>query len=151
DGHLWHTIRHASGRWTRDFGDIGTQVSGGPPAFTAVGCAGVHEELQVIGLGSDGQLYHTLRHHDGTWQPQWGPVAEESGGGPGAWTAVACGGIGHDLHVVGLGTDQQLYHTIRFPRSWQDEFGPVAEESSGGPGAWIAVSCAGVGSKLEIA
>jgi phosphatidylserine/phosphatidylglycerophosphate/cardiolipin synthase-like enzyme len=151
DGHLWHTIRHGDGRWSKDFGDIGAQSAGGPPGFSAVGCAGTGEELQVVGVGTDGQLWHTLRHHDGSWQQAFGKVEDESGGGASAYTAVACGGIGHDLHVIGLGNDSQLWHTIRHPHSWQHGFGPVSEESTGGPGGWIGVSCAGVGTMLEIA
>jgi phosphatidylserine/phosphatidylglycerophosphate/cardiolipin synthase-like enzyme len=150
DQQLWHTIRHADGTWSRQFGLVESQSSGGPPGFTAVGCAGVGHAMQLVGVGSDGQLWHTIRHSDGSWQPQFGLVEGESGGGPSRFTAVACGGLGTALHVVGVGSDQQLWHTVRYPGSWQAQFGPVADESGGGPGGYTAVGCAGVDTVLQV-
>ena len=149
-GTLFHTIRHGDGRWSKHWGDVEGQSSGGPAGFTAVGCAGVGDDLQLVGVGTDGQLWHTIRHHDGSWQATFAKIEDYCSGGATQYTAVACGGIGKDLHVVGLGNDRQLWHTIRHPHSWQNGFGPIADESSGGPGAYIGVACAGVDTMLEV-
>ena len=144
DGKLWHTIRYQDGTWTPNFGSIATQSKGGPPSFSAVGCAGALG-LQVVGLGSDGKLWHTIRNDNGTWTPNFGSIATQSKGGPPSFSAVACGSDNPDwLQVVGLGSDGKLWHTIRNDNgTWTPNFGSIATQSKGGPPSFSAVGCAG--------
>jgi hypothetical protein len=149
---IYHTVRDASGRWQNYFGLVESAVSGGPLGFAAVGCAGTGDALQVVGVGTDGQLYHAIRNPDGSWQKSFGSVASEVSGGPGEFMEVACGGVGGDLHVVATGSDQQIYHTIRDASGhWQDTFGLIESQVSGGPRVFETVSCASVGTELQVA
>jgi hypothetical protein len=150
---IYHTVRHSSGQWQNYFGLVESEVSGGPPGFAAVGCAGTGDALQVVGVGTDAQLYHTSRKADGTWQNYFGAIASEVSGGPGEFVEVACGGVGGDMHVMATGFDQKLYHTIRDASGdWQSTFGLIESQVTGGPRAFETVSCAGVGgSELQVA
>ncbi len=152
DNRLWHTIRFPNGSWVPNFGLVESQSSGGPSSFAAASCAGAGLTLHVVGLGSDGQLWHTIRRADGSWEPQFGLIEGQSSGGTPAYVAVACGSAdGQALQVVGVGTDDRLWHTIRFPSgSWQPGFGLIEGQSSGGPPAFVAVSCAGAGQSLHV-
>jgi hypothetical protein len=152
DNRLWHTIRFPDGSWQPQFGLVESQSVGGPQSFTATSCVGAGSALHIVGLGSDGQLWHTIRNADGTWQGQFGIVEGQSAGGPSAFVAVACGSAdGQSLHVVGLGTDDQLWHTIRLPDgTWQATFGLVEGQSSGGPPAFVGVACAGANQALHV-
>jgi hypothetical protein len=152
DNQLWHTIRFPNGTWQAAFGLIESQSSGGPTSFTAGSCAGAGQALQVMGLGSDGQLWHTIRNPDGTWQAEFGLVESQSTGGPPAFVAITCGSADdQSLQVVGVGTDDNLWHTIRNPDgTWQPEFGLVESQSAGGPANFVAVSAAGAGLALHV-
>lgn len=67
-GGLWHTIRNsADGSWT-GAGDVWGQIQ--RPASNVVAVAGVGTnggEAQFIFCSTDGHLWHTLRHADGSW------------------------------------------------------------------------------------
>jgi hypothetical protein len=144
DGKLWHTMRNSDGTWTPNFGSIATQSKGGPPSFSAVSCAG-SSGLQVVGVGSDGKLWHTIRNDNGKWQPSFGSIATQTSGGPASFSAVACGTENQGLlHVVGLGNDGKLWHTFRDGHgTWTAEFEPLAAVSSGGPTSFTKVGGAG--------
>src|SRR5262249_56703219 len=73
-GGMWHTIRHRDGSWQPSFGDVKSVESNDPGHFTAVGCAGVNSEVQVVGLTDDGRMWHTIRHDEQSWQPFFGDV-----------------------------------------------------------------------------
>jgi hypothetical protein len=153
DGQLWHTIRNAAGTWQNFFGQIEGAVSGGPPRFTAVACAGTGAGLQVVGVGSDGQLWHTIRNAAGTgWQNFFGLIEGGVTGGPPRFTDVSCGTVdGQSLQVVGVGSDGQLWHTIRNAAgTWQNFFGLIEGAVSGGPSSFTAVACAGTGAGLQL-
>ena len=151
NGQLYHTLRNANGIWQAVFGLVEGQVHAGPPSFRRIACGGAGQALHVIGLGSDGQLYHTLRASTGTWQSFFGLVEGQVHGGPARFTAAGCAGVGASLHVVGLGSDGQLYHTIRDPNgTWQDFFGLVEGQVHAGPPSFTGVSCGGVADSLHL-
>lgn len=96
-GGMWHTIRHADGSWQPFFGDVKGQA-GNPGPFLAVGCAGINAELHVCGvIVTDGGIWHTIRHSDGSWQP-FGDVKSQTSD-PGRLIRVGCAGIDGELHV----------------------------------------------------
>jgi len=150
NGQLWHTIRNADGSWQPFFGLIEGQESNNPGWFTGVGCAGVGNELQLTGVGVNGQLWHTIRHADGTWQPFFGLIEGQESNNPGKFSAVSCAGVGDQLQVVGI-AGGQLWHTIRnADGTWQPFFGLIEGQESNNPGVFSAVSCAGVGDQLQV-
>ena len=91
-GAVYHTIRHADGTWT-PFGDVKTQ-SGNPGGIRDVAAASVNNELHVLAatgaLAPQGQVFHTVRHADGSWSP-FGNVEEQAGDIGQAYTVAAAG------------------------------------------------------------
>jgi hypothetical protein len=149
NGQLWHTIRNADGSWQSAFGLIEGQESNNPGRFRAVSCAGVGDQLQVVGIVG-GQLWHTIRNADGSWQPFFGLIEGQESNNPGVFSAVGCAGVGDQLQVVGI-VGGQLWHTIRnADGSWQSAFGLVEGQESNNPGVFSAVGCAGVGDQLQV-
>jgi hypothetical protein len=147
-GRLWHTIRNADGSWQPSFGLVESQEHNNPGAFSAISCAGVGNQLQVVGIVG-GQLWHTIRNADGSWQPSFGLVESQEHNNPGAFSAISCAGVGNQLHVVGI-VGGQLWHTIRnADGSWQPNFGLVESQENDNPGVFGAISCAGVGNQLQ--
>ena len=57
-------------------------------------------ELQLIGVAGN-QLWHTIRHADGSWQPSFGLVEGQESNNPGPFGAISCGGV---LNGVGPAT-----------------------------------------------
>jgi hypothetical protein len=84
---LWNTIRKPDGSWLSQFGNV--KDSAGPRTFADAGCAGVYQDLQVVGL-VDGQIWHTIRRPNGTWQPNFGHLIGPNGD---AVDAVACAAV----------------------------------------------------------
>jgi hypothetical protein len=155
--HLWHTIRYENGTWQNYFGYVDGQETNAADtgAWTAISCAGggSYIPLQLVGV-SDGQLWHTIRYVDGTWQNFFGLVEsqEANAAAPGNFTAISCcEGPDDTLHVVGVANDLgQLWHTARSPNgTWQNSFDQVTSELLW-PGEFTAISCAGVGETLEL-
>jgi hypothetical protein len=147
-GQLWHTIRNPDGSWQPTFGLVESQEQNNPGAFSAISCAGVGNQLHVVGIVA-GQLWHTIRNPDGSWQPTFGLVESQEQNNPGAFSAISCAGVGDQLHVVGI-VGGQLWHTIRNPDgSWQATFGLVESQEQNNPGAFTAISGAGVGDQLQ--
>ena len=150
-GQLWHTIRHPNGTWQGAFGLIESQESNNPGVFTAVGCAGVNGELQVVGVGPGGQLWHTIRHANGSWQNVFGLIESQEANNPGAFTAVASASVNNELQVIGVGPGGQLWHTIRHANgSWQGSFGLIEGQESNNPGAFTAIGCAGANNEMQM-
>lgn len=152
DGQLWHTIREFDGTWQKQFGHIEAVAGNDPGPFTAVGCAASDEPdlgLQVVGV-VDGQLWHTIRRQDGSWQDLRGIQGQESNN-PGAFTAVSCANdSGFTLHVVGI-VGGQLWHTIRHgDGSWQPQYDHVEPVAGNDPGSLSSLGCAAVGGELHV-
>ena len=49
-----------------------------------------------------GQLWHTIRNPDGSWQPNFGLIEGQEHNDPGAFSAISCAGVGNQLQVVGV-------------------------------------------------
>jgi kumamolisin len=142
-GQLWHTIRNPDGTWVPAFGLVESVEQNNPGAFSAISCAGVGNQLQVVGIAG-GQLWHTIRNPDGTWVPAFGLVESVEQNNPGAFSAISCAGVGNQLQLTGI-AGGQLWHTIRNPDgSWVPAFGLVESVEQNNPGAFSAISCAGV-------
>jgi hypothetical protein len=79
DGHLWHTIRDANGKW-EGLGNASAQlpihlaplITQPLNAVRAVAAASsTPGEADFLFCTEDGQLWHTMRHANGTWDPIW--------------------------------------------------------------------------------
>lgn len=73
-GWLYHTIRHQDGSWQPFYGWVQGMESNWPGSFTRVACAGINGNLHVMGTVA-GNVWHTIRHADGSWQSFYGNVA----------------------------------------------------------------------------
>ena len=143
DGKLWHTIRDAALAWT-GFGFVEGVAAGGPATFTDISCGSADGQalaLQLVGVGSDGNLWHTIRNAAGGWDG-FGLVEEVAPGGPPSFRAVNCAGTESGLQVVGVGSDGDLWHTIRNAAGGWTGFGLIEQVAVGGPSSFIDVSCA---------
>ncbi|MEU0896725.1 MBL fold metallo-hydrolase [Streptomyces massasporeus] len=92
------------------------EFGGGERAVTAM----PNGELQVIAYGRDKRMYHNLRRTDGSWigwaRPNSDAVDKHFPGSPLAITGAPNG----DAHLLAIGKDGYLYHTIRYANgSWQ--------------------------------
>ena len=151
DGQLYHTIRNANGRWQTQFGAIAGQVGSGAAKYAAVGSGFVGVATHFVALGDDGQLYHTIRNEDGSWQTAFGALQGQVGGGPSGFRSVGCAGTGASLQVVGVGADGHLYHTIRNPDgSWQNPYGSLSTVVAAGPSAFTQVGCVGISTVMQL-
>ncbi len=157
DGQLWHTIRDTGGTWQAKFDLIESQSKGGPTKFKRVACAGAGLALHVVGVGNDGQLWHTIRRADGTWEPNFVLIESQSRGGSStspAYVDVGCASAdGTALQVVGLAFAIEIWHTIRYADgTWHPNFGLIETQSKGGPTfEAFSVACAGAGNSLHVA
>ncbi len=102
DGQLWHNVfdRNTAGLFTT-FDAVAPQSTRGPPSFVDVGCASDDgRSVHVVGLGSDGRLWHTRRNADGAWQPTFELVESPSSViSAGSYYAVDCAG-GEERNVA---------------------------------------------------
>jgi hypothetical protein len=141
-GNLYHTIRFPAS-W-QPWGNVSAVVQNNPGNIIGFTCASIGENLHVVAIGQNEELYHTIRFKDGSWQP-WGNVSAVVQNNPGKFFRVACASIGENLHVVAIGQDGNLYHTIRFPASWQP-WGNVSAVVQNNPGGQFGgISCARIG------
>jgi hypothetical protein len=90
DGQLWHNVfdRDTAGLFT-SFDPVAPRSTRGPPSFVDVACASSDgRSVDVVGLGSDGRLWHTTRNADGTWQPTFELVESPSSPSAASYHAV---------------------------------------------------------------
>ncbi len=95
-GRLLHTLRNNNGTWQNFFGDI-EALTGDAGVFTRVACTGKGSELHVCGVNSAGQILHTIRYGNGTWQNFFGEISVQVCGA-GRFQDIACGVEGSDVH-----------------------------------------------------
>jgi len=141
DGELYHTTSDSDGDW-RPFAALRDEwIEGGPREFYAAACCETRGGLQLIGLGSDSRLYHTVRLPDGSWQGQFGLIDAEAHGGPDAFAGLCCAASGDSLHLVARDHDGQVHHAVRDGDGyWQDFHGLGSLYDA--PARFVAVDCA---------
>jgi hypothetical protein len=89
-GTIHHTIRFADGSW-QGFGDVNAATGSGD-AFRQVAISAFNDDgtLHVAGVTRGGDLQHTVRHRDGTWDG-FVSVKTTDAGNPGTVTSVDIG------------------------------------------------------------
>ena len=92
----------------------------------------------MVGLTTDGKLWHTIRHLNGTWD-HFIDVKGQAGN-PGAFTSVGIT-YGDELQVSGVTKNGGLWHTIRHANGTWDHFIDVKSQA-GNPGAFTSVASA---------
>lgn len=95
DGQLYYINRKDNGVWQDGFGAVRGVSTGGPANFAAISCGSYdNRTAQVVGIGDDGRLHHTVRHQDGTWQATMGALAAVSLDGAAAYSSIGAVGAG---------------------------------------------------------
>jgi hypothetical protein len=93
--------------------------------------------LHLVGVTTDGRLWHTVRNTNGTWTP-FGDV-EGQAGDRGSFVDVDCARVAGSLHVARVTSDGRLWHTVRRPNGTWTPFGDV-EGQAGERGVFRNVS-----------
>lgn len=112
---MYHQIRNADNlTWTgfQPLAGAGTSV---PAKARRVSIAAMPDgSSQVVIIGSDGKVYHQIRHADGL---SWSGFQPVSGAGTnvaaGAKDVAITGMPNGDAHVAIIGDDDTVYHQIR--------------------------------------
>ncbi|MEW2415589.1 FG-GAP-like repeat-containing protein [Streptomyces sp. NPDC046866] len=120
-GAFFHSIRSPSGGWApfRPLNGVGGAgyFQGSEQAIAS----SPDGSVQTLGTGLDGNLYHRIRYSNGYWS-NWQAVPG-TGGYNTTWGSKREGIAGMsngDAHVVSIGTDNRIYHTIRYANgNWQ--------------------------------
>ncbi|MFE5482741.1 transglycosylase family protein [Streptomyces sp. NPDC056527] len=126
-GDFHHAVRTAQGHWTPlaplDGYDGASRFAGNRQSITTTPDGSV----QVVGVGTDGNLYHNARFTNGSWQG-WAPVDGYDGAARFAAGEVTIAGMPNgDAQLIAVGNDGKLYHNARFANgSWQG-WAPVTD------------------------
>jgi hypothetical protein len=148
---LFHTVRSADGRWQELIGLGQDNLEQVPAGFVGASVTTIAGALMLVGVGTDGELYHSTREFDGSWHPFHALRRGGIAGGPADFYSASCAGIHGVLHLIGQGSDGLLYHTVRFPDGrWRDYFELIDAEVLGGPSAFSAAACAADGDCLQV-
>ncbi|MFB7037465.1 hypothetical protein [Streptomyces sp. NPDC056294] len=117
----YHTGLSPSGEWTpaTALGGAGDsfRFSGGRQSIAPTPDGG----LQALGIGLDGNVWHTVRYRDGSWQ-RWNvlPAADNKTPGFKATDVSITAMPGGDAQLVAVGRDGLAYHNIRYADGgWQ--------------------------------
>jgi hypothetical protein len=151
DARPYHTVRLPDGSWQGHFEVIDGELLGGPEKFGAVSCAVAGETLHVVALDQSGQAHHTARDGEGNWH-QFRSLGQLYDA-PARFVAVDCAAVwGGSLHLLGVGGNGELYHTIRWPDgTWQRYFGVLGGQQHGVvPRFALGVACTHVGHDLGL-
>ena len=107
----------------------------------------VGDVLHLVGVTSDGRLWHTIRYE--TFWSSFGDVKAASSN-PGTILDADCSLVQGELHVCAVTNDGRLWHTIRHTTSWSwDSFGDVKAAASD-PGMIVKVVGAEVNGELHV-
>ena len=79
----------------------------------------IRTTLRVVGAGS-GNVWHTQRNGDGSWQKAVNRLDTGTPGDPGSFTAVTAAATINRLHVVGLVGGQPWYTRQRAGAGWAE-------------------------------
>lgn len=127
-GQFFHGTRNADGTWTT----LGALAGvGSAPQFNGYGesiAAAPDGSAQVVGVGLDGNIYHTVRYISGGWQP-WGPLNDNSGHQMAASQVSIAVGPDNTAQVLAVGADNALYHEIRRPDGTWTGFQPLTSSN----------------------
>jgi hypothetical protein len=150
DARLLHTIRFPDGSWLHA-GDVRgrTGVAGRVRAATAA--AGAPDEVQLLLALEGGELLHTIRFSDGSWQRPAGPADLAAGitGGPGHAVAAAPGAPGEVQFMVAT-ADDRLWHTIRFDDGSWSRAQDVSDPGLAGVTGAVRAAAAAAGAAGEV-
>lgn len=141
DGELYHTIGNPDGRWQDFVGLRDGLVGGGPRDFYAAASGNCGGVFHVVGLGSDGLLYHAASKPGRGWQGEFERIDPQLPGGPPAFAAAACAGIEDSLHLVALDTSGQACHAVHHPDGGWQSFRGLGQLYDA-PSRFVAIDCA---------
>ena len=139
DGHLWHTIRDAFGRWV-GFGDV-EGPAGDRGLIVDVDLQSVGKDVHLCAINSSGGLWHAIRLANSSWVG-FGDV-ESQADDRGSFVRVGLAEVNAELHVCGATSDGHLWHTIRRANGLWLPFEDV-EGQAGDRGSFTDVDCTGV-------
>ncbi len=104
--------------------------------------------LRVVLAGS-GNVFHTQRNGDGSWQKAVNRLDTGTPGDRGNFTAVTAAASIDQLHVVGLVDGQPWYSRQRSGGGWVKWAKPTTTRPSAVT-SWTAISCAAAGDNLDV-
>ncbi|MEU9075901.1 hypothetical protein ACFYUY_19455 [Kitasatospora sp. NPDC004745] len=123
-GQFFHGTRNADGTWTGlgALNGVATapQFNGTEEAIAAA----PDGSSQVVGIGLDGNVYHTVRYTSGSWQP-WGALTDFNGKQMAASQVSIAVGPDGSAQVLAVGADTVLYHAIRSANGSWSAFQPL--------------------------
>ncbi|MEV7419356.1 CHAP domain-containing protein [Streptomyces sp. NPDC089919] len=120
DGNLYHSVRRPDGTWQSWHAVAGTGQAATFQAKEIAIAALPNGDAQVVAVGADGRVQHTIRFADGSWQG-WGALDGFGGASSFAASAVAVTGMPNgDAQLLAVGNDGKAYHDIRYANGqWQ--------------------------------
>lgn len=147
---MFHSVRSQNGQWTT-FGNASNAMST-TQAIQSLGMADVlntsgQDEMQLCTVGTNGVLYHAVRHADGSWTTL--NDTRSVLGNPESFSAVDCAGFGETLQVVAIGRSGAAYHGIRNADGSWIGLNLLSSNVGGEPG--VAVGVANVNNELHVA
>lgn len=88
---------------------------------------------QVLGIGTDGRVYHRVQWVDDTWSP-WNlaPGIGGSGAGMRAKHVAIASALDGSAQMIVVGADNLVYHAMRYPSGTWAGFNPLDGYGGGG-------------------
>ncbi|QDY79938.1 hypothetical protein [Streptomyces qinzhouensis] len=143
DGNVYHNARYSSGSWT---GFAPLPGYDGAPRFAAssTAIAGAPDgSAQVLAVGNDGNLYHSIRLGSGHWNA-FEPLAGYDGAPRFAAAGISITTTPDGFaQVLAIGNDRNVYHNVRRSSGHWNGFEPINGYGGGGRMVASSVSIAG--------
>ena len=144
-GNVFHTQRNGDGSWQKAVNRLDTGTPGDPGSFTAVTAAATINRLHVVGLVG-GQPWYTRQRAGAGWATWEKPTRRCRAG---LVERDQLCGVDDNLDVLGL-IGGAVWHTRRnADTTWQKAWVRVTP-TSGGPGAFSAISCVTIGAQTNL-